>query len=190
MPPAVRRAWKRAAPSSLAPLLGALALLAATPAAAQTVRYGIVEDSVRAALESAWSDDPRQVERAYCVRRARISARPVGPGAVDTIIRVLAVRPAPVRDAGPNHADFDCPPGTPSLHVLPPATCVGDDPRWCEAGGSGAYSCQPSRDDYLTLVRLGDPFGVIQCDRRSFRFYYPSEFVVAPRPTRGARGAP
>ena len=153
------------------------ALLTAAPAAAQTVRFGVIGDAVRAQLEQSWSEEPRQVERAYCVRRARISARVVGPGAVDTIIRVLAIRPAPVRSAGPNHADFECPRGTPSLHVHPPATCVGDDDRFCESGGPGAFSCQPSRDDYATLVRLGDPYGIIQCDRRSFRFYYPSEFA-------------
>jgi len=151
-------------------------VLGTTPAAAQTVRFGVIGDSVRATLERAWSEDPRQVERAYCVRRARISARAVGPGAVDTIIRVLAIRPAPVRSSGPNHADFACPPGTPSLHVHPPATCPGDDVRFCEPGGPAAFSCQPSRDDYATLVRLGDPYAIIQCDRRSFRFYYPSEF--------------
>ena len=162
-------------PPWLVPLLAGA--LAGAPAGAQTVRFGIIADSVRAALDSAWSEDPRQAERAYCVRRARISARRVGPGAVDTIIRVLAIRPAPTRDAGPNHADFDCPPGTPSLHVHPPATCVGTDVQWCEAGGPGAFSCQPSREDYVTLVRLGHPYAIIQCDRRSFRFYYPSEFV-------------
>jgi hypothetical protein len=170
------RAPARPAAAALAAALFAT-LLAAAPLSAQTVRYGVIGDSVRAALERAWSDDPRQVERAYCVRRARVSARPVAPGAVDTIIRVLAVRPAPVRSAGPNHADFECPRGTPSLHVHPPATCPGGDAQFCEAGGPGAYSCQPSRDDYTTLVRRGDPYSVIQCDRRSFRFYYPSEFT-------------
>ena len=166
-------------PAALVAVLGAFSLAAAPARAlgAQTVRFGLIADSVRAELERAWTEEPRQVERAYCVRRARISARPVGPGSIDTIIRVLAIRPAPVRAAGPNHADFECPPGTPSLHSHPPATCPGGDPRFCEAGGPAAFSCQPSREDYATLVRLGDPYGIIQCDRRSFRFYYPSEFV-------------
>lgn len=164
------------------PLLAALMFATvAARAGAQTVRYGVIDEPVRATLEAAWSEDPRQVERAYCVRRARVSARPAGPGAVDTIIKVLAVRPAPVRAAGPNHADFECPRGTPSLHVHPPATCVGDDAQFCEPGGSGAFSCQPSRADYTTLVRLGLPYAIIQCDRRSFRFYYPSEFVAERR---------
>lgn len=158
-------------------MVAAATAATAAPAAAQTVRYGVIDPAVRETLEGAWSEDPRQVERAYCVRRARISARPVGPGAVDTIIRVLAIRPAPVREAGPNHADFACPRGTPSLHVHPPATCVGEDAQFCEAGGTGAFSCQPSRADYTTLVSLGHPYAIIQCDRRSFRFYYPSEFV-------------
>ena len=32
-----------------------------------------------------------------------------------------------------------------------------------------AYSCQPSRDDYEKLIRRGDQFAVIQCDRVAFR---------------------
>ena len=179
MPASPQTPVRRAAAVLPAVLVAALlaSLLAAAPLGAQTVRYGVIGDSVRAELERAWSDDPRQVERAYCVRRARVSARVVAAGAVDTIIRVLALRPAVVRSAGPNHADFECARGTPSLHVHPPATCPGDDAQFCEPGGPGAYSCQPSREDYVTLVRRGDPYSVIQCDRRSFRFYYPSEFT-------------
>jgi hypothetical protein len=143
----------------------------------QTVRFGTVAQEVRAALDSAWRDDPGQVERAYCVRRARLAAQAVRPGVVDSIFRVLAVRPAEVREAGPNYALFDCPRGTPELHTHSPATCPSDDARWCEAGGPDAYSCQPSRGDYEKLARRGDQFGIIQCDRHTFRFYYPSEYA-------------
>jgi hypothetical protein len=165
------------------PLL-AVALLGAAATSrlgAQTVRYGVLGDSVREQLRRAWSDEPTQVERAYCVRRARIVARPVSPTAVDTVIRVLAVAPAPVRAADPNHVDFDCKPGTPELHTHTPATCMSDDPTWCVADGPGAYSCQPSREDYEKLVRRGDEFAIIQCDRKTFRFYYPSEYLLSSR---------
>jgi hypothetical protein len=168
----------------------ALALLfwagAAPALSAQTVRFGTVAEDVRAALDSAWRDDPAQAERAYCVRRARLAAHVVRPGAVDSIFRVLALRPAEVRDAGPNYALFDCPQGTPELHTHSPATCPSDDTRWCEAGGPDAYSCQPSRGDYEKLARRGDPFGVVQCDRHTFRFYYPSEYTGAASPPRAA----
>ncbi|HEU4565497.1 MAG TPA: hypothetical protein VFS05_12635, partial [Gemmatimonadaceae bacterium] len=138
-------------------------------------------EEARARLEKSWSDDPRQSERAFCVRRARIAQEVVRPGAVDTIIRVMEVRPAAVREAGPNYALFECPPGTPELHTHPPASCPNDDPKWCTAGGPDAYSCQPSRGDYEKLARRGDEYAIIQCGRTTFRFYYPSEFVVTAR---------
>ena len=149
----------------------------ATAVPAQVVRYGVMGDSVRAELRGAWTDDSTQSERAYCVRRARIAARPVLDGAVDTIIRVIEVVPAKVRAADPNHVDFECAHGTPELHTHTPETCITDDPHFCTAGGPGAYSCQPSRQDYEKLVRRGDEYAIIQCDRQTFRFYYPSEFL-------------
>jgi len=172
---------------SLAALLAAAMAVAAAPARAQTVRFGIVAEEVRAQLDSSWNEDPRQVERAYCVRRARVVAQPLGTRGVDSIYRVLAVRSADVREAGPSYAVFECPAGTPELHTHTPATCANDDPQWCVAGGPDAYSCQPSRGDYEKLVRRGDQFAVIQCDRRVFRFYFPHEF--APHAT-AAGGEP
>jgi hypothetical protein len=175
-----RTGARRPTTTAAAALLGAALALAAAETRAQTVRYGVMGESVRARLDSAWSDDPRQVERAYCVRRARISEVRVAPGALDSIIRVLDVRPAAVREAGPNHAVFECAPGTPELHTHPPATCPTEDTRWCVAGGPDAYSCQPSRGDYEKLLRRRDPYGVIQCGASTFRFFYPSEFGPAP----------
>src|SRR5215210_5191837 len=158
-----------------ATLLLAATLLGAPPARAQTVHYGVMEDSVRAALARQWSDDSAQVERAYCIARARIVVHPVSPSALDSIFRVTAVRPADAHEAGLNHMEFECPRGTPELHTHTPATCVGEDARWCVAGGPLAYSCQPSREDLEKLARRGDQFGIVQCDRNAFRFYYPSE---------------
>lgn len=168
--------------SAVALLLAAAALTVPAALGAQVVRYGIVGDSARSRLARAWSDDAHQVEQAYCVRRARISEERTGPGAVDTLIRVIDVRPAQVREAGPNHAVFECAPGTPELHTHAPATCPTDDPQWCKAGGPDAYSCQPSRGDYEKLARRGDAYGIIQCSREVFRFYYPSEYALAGAP--------
>ena len=147
------------------------------PLFAQTVHYGVVSDSIREVLADAWRVDSTQVERAYCVRRVRISPHRISATAVDSIFRVIAVEPAAVRTADPNHVDFACAPGTPELHTHTPATCLSDDVHFCVAEGPLAYSCQPSRDDYEKLLRRGDPFGVVQCDRKAFRFYYPSEYV-------------
>lgn len=159
-----------------------LLTIAAPVCGAQTVRFGVVSDSVRALLRRAWSDDSAQSERAYCVRRARIVAHPISPTQVDSIFHVLEVRPAHVIAASPNHVEFACARGTPELHTHTPATCYANDPQWCTKGGPDAYSCQPSRADYEKLLDRGDPFAIIQCDRVAFRFYYPSDYAPPIKP--------
>ena len=168
--------WRRT--SRWAAAVAGLAAAAAPAAPAQVVRFGVMEDSARAVLRAAWRVDSAQPERAYCVRRVRIVARVISPTKVDSIFHVLEVRPAHVDAASPNHVSFECHQGTPELHTHTPATCVSDDPQYCRAGGPEAYSCQPSRADYEKLIRRGDPFAVIQCDRVAFRFYYPSDYVA------------
>jgi hypothetical protein len=175
----------------LTALLSMTFIAGARVARAQTVRYGVMGDSVTAQLRAAWSEDPTQVERAYCVQRARISSAPALGGGSDSIYRVLSVRPAPIGgQQDPNHVNFDCPKGTPELHTHTPATCLTDDVDSCRADGPLAYSCQPSRDDYEVLIDRGDQYAIIQCDRRAFRFYYPSEYVVPPKRVSTAGSAP
>ena len=157
---------------------------------AQAVRYGVMGDSVTAQLRAAWTDDSTQSERAYCVQRARITSRPALGGGTDSIFRVLAVKPAIITGQDPNHVQFQCAAGTPELHTHTPATCLTDDAGSCRADGPLAYSCQPSRSDYEELVTRGDQYGIIQCDRRAFRFYYPSEYVLGPPRARIGGSAP
>jgi hypothetical protein len=159
----------------------------ASPAAAQSVRFGVVMDQARRALEPTWSEDPQQFERAYCITNWTVAVDRVtkNPPQQDSIFRVQAVTPADLRSATPNSADFECPPGVPELHTHPPATCASDNVAWCVAGGPDAYSCQPSRGDLVKLVRRGDPFGVIQCDKRAFRFFFPTEYI---HPVQAASG--
>ena len=164
-------------------LLVAMFGMGARQLCAQTVRYGVMGDSVTAELRAAWSDDSTQSERAYCVQRARISSRPTLGGGVDSIFRVLAVKPATPTSQDPNHVQFECAKGTPELHTHTPATCLTDDKSSCRADGPLAYSCQPSRSDYEELLARGDEYAIIQCDRRAFRFYYPSEYVPDPHKT-------
>ena len=157
---------------------------------AQTVRYGVIGDSVTAQLRSAWTDDSTQSERAYCVQRARITSRPALGGGTDSIFRVLAVKPAVTTGQDPNHVQFECAAGTPELHTHTPATCLTDDTESCRADGPLAYSCQPSRSDYEELITRGDQYAIIQCDRRAFRFYYPSEFASSAQRVHTASSAP
>jgi hypothetical protein len=163
-----------------------VALLAAvcvtTTVNAQAVRLGVVMDGPRKELVAAWDDmNPKQVERAYCVVDwsygvYHVSKTP--PIQDDTVFRVFAIKNVDVTNATPISADFECPSGSPELHIHTPTTCMGDDKETCKLGGLNAYSCQPSRDDYEKLARRRDAFGVIQCDKRSFRFYYPAEYVM------------
>ena len=171
-----------------AALLVAMVAGSARPLSAQVVRYGVMGDSVTAELRAAWSDDSVQSERAYCVQRARISSRPTLGGGIDSIFRVLAVKPATPTSQDPNHVQFECAKGTPELHTHTPATCLTDDASSCRADGPLAYSCQPSRSDYEELLARGDEYGIIQCDRRAFRFYYPSEYAPQTQKARTAMG--
>ncbi len=169
------------------PSIGLLALLLAAGGprlSAQTVRYGVMGDSVTQQLRAAWTDDSTQVERGYCVQRARITSRPSLGGGSDSIYRILAVKPAVTSGQDPNHVTFACAHGTPQLHTHTPATCLTDDAGSCRADGPLAYSCQPSRSDYEVLIDRGDQYAIIQCDRRAFRFYYPGDYVV-PRQSPG-----
>ena len=169
-------------------LLAVMLVLVRGESGAQTVRYGVMGDTVTAQLRAAWSDDSTQNERAYCVQRARITSRPTLGGGVDSIFRVLAVKPAVVTSQDPNHVQFECARGTPELHTHTPATCLTDDAGSCRADGPLAYSCQPSRSDFEELLARGDQYGIIQCDRRAFRFYYPSEYEPSPQNGRVSTG--
>ncbi|MEP7086916.1 MAG: hypothetical protein ABI884_06235 [Gemmatimonadota bacterium] len=157
---------------------------------AQTVRYGVMGDSVTAQLRAAWTDDSTQSERAYCVQRARVTSRPSLGGGSDSIYRVLAVKPAATTEQDPNHVTFACAHGTPQLHTHTPATCLTDDAGSCRADGPLAYSCQPSRSDYEVLLDRGDQYAIIQCDRRAFRFYYPGDYKVPAQKTSTNATAP
>ncbi|HJU91038.1 MAG TPA: hypothetical protein VJ672_16755 [Gemmatimonadaceae bacterium] len=156
-----------------------LLVVPAPVASAQAVRFGVVMEQARRSLEPTWSEDPQQFERAYCVSNWTVAVDRVtrNPLQQDSVFRVFAVTPADLRSATPNSADFECPPGVPELHTHPPATCASDNVAWCIAGGPDAFSCQPSRGDLVKLVRRGDPFGVIQCDKRAFRFFFPAEYA-------------
>ncbi len=159
--------------------------LTARATAAQVVRYGAVTSEARTILENMWSDEPHQNERAYCASNWSASAmaeRSSAPTREDSVYNVTVVQRSPVRASGPNSVDFECPSGVPEIHTHTPTTCVGDDLASCIVGGINAYSCQPSRQDLEKLVRRGDPFAVVQCDLRAFRFYYPQEYVAGSAP--------
>lgn len=161
------------------------------PVSAQAVRLGVVMDLPRQVLEASWTDEPRQVERAYCITDYSYGVYHISrvpPIQDDTVFRVFAVRDADASNAGPSAVDFDCPDGMPELHIHTPTTCMGDDVSTCVGGGLNAYSCQPSRGDLEKLVRRRDQFAVLQCDKHVFRFYYPTEYGPPPPTIASAPG--
>ena len=169
-------------PSLLTALLAPY-LAVAPSASPQAVRYGVVMADARDSLEHTWTDSVRQVERAYCVVGWSIGVHHVTrqpPYMDDSLFRVYLVSPAAVRSAGTSTVDFDCPEGVPELHTHTPTTCLRGDPRECVLGGPDAFSCQPSRADLEKLQMRNDRFGVIQCDRRVFRFYIVDDYRRPP----------
>jgi hypothetical protein len=168
-------------------VVGVSVAASASALRAQTVRLGVIMDGARQTLADAWTDAPRQVERAYCVRDWATGVHHVSKTPAiqdDSVFRVFEIEPADAHNAGPMSIDFSCPPGMPEVHIHTPTTCLGNDLSTCVTGGQNAYSCQPSRGDLEKLVRRGDQFAVVQCDERAFRFYYPSEYI-APTVTSG-----
>lgn len=171
-----RRGARRLA--ALLPVVVALGGFA-RPAGAQGVKLGVVMNGPRSTLEQAWTEDPHQVERAYCVADYSVSVNHIrreSQAESDSVFRVFAIRNVATSNARPESVDFACPAGMPELHTHTPTTCFGNGVEQCDFGGLNAFSCQPSREDLEKLLSRGDAFGVVQCDRRAFRFYYPSEY--------------
>ncbi len=149
-----------------------------------TVYYGVLMPAAREYLESRWSEAPDQLERGYCVGAISYSVqwaydkrgRTLGK---EVLARVWSIYEADtLKGATPSSiADLGCVDGKPTVHTHPPTTCEDDeDATTCVFGGSSAFQCQPSRTDFMTLVRDKHRFSVIQCDKRAFRFYWPSEY--------------
>lgn len=157
-----------------------LLLLLSSRVEGQSVRLGVVMDPARTILAKAWNDtDAKQNERAYCANKGQwyVSAHwsDSTETVKDTLIRVMFVEEVLTADADNTSISFDCAPGSIELHVHPPTSCAGNNQNWCQLGGIGAYQCQPSRKDLEKLIKRGDPFAIIQCDRWTYRFYYPFE---------------
>ena len=149
-----------------------------------TVYYGVMAEPARHYLDSLWTDNPRQVERGYCVGAVSYNVQRAFDAwgrflGKEVIARVWTVlEPDSISGQTPSAIDvLRCPAGHQHIHTHPPTTCTDDEKvSTCVYGGTNAWQCQPSRVDLMVLVASGDRFGVIQCDRRAFRFYWPSEY--------------
>src|SRR5579863_6977981 len=62
-----RRTIDRMRGAVIVGLLVVASAVVSLSARAQVMRYGVVMDAARNALAAQWTDEPKQVERAYCV---------------------------------------------------------------------------------------------------------------------------
>lgn len=124
-----------------------------------SVRIGVVSEPAFDALAADWRrhDKPGVVERGYCITQWYRSRYPDSELA-DSIVRVTRVERAVTDGARSNGINMACPQGTPTLHTHPL-----DD---------GYPNCDASKPDFDTAQEDGEPFFVIQCDRRTFVFFY------------------
>lgn len=165
-------------------LLGLLGCVANQP----VIQFGMVTDPARTAMELAWSEHPDQAETAWCVTgwlplsslgqdSATIGGEHIGlsgnareqPPFIGAV--VYAVKRAPYEsatNAGVN--GIHCGDGVPVIHTHTPTTC--DTVGRCRTGGPDAWQCAPSREDYRLLLLTHTPYGVVQCDRHGFVFYW------------------
>lgn len=151
--------------------------------ARHTMYYGMLANPAREYLESKWTDSTYQVEQGYCVDKAiYYQSQQSDSQGRNYLVMVLNVLPALARKQSYYEGTFTCPKNMPLVHTHPPITCRQlqsadlSQTLSCERGGPNAFQCEPSRKDYMSLLQTGLPFGVIQCDRRAFVFYWPHQY--------------
>lgn len=147
------------------------------PTTPTVVIYPAVVGEARATLEKDWNDsDAYQPERGYCVTEFVQAGVPTEHGQPGYNIWIVVKKVVPASDPSNStrRSMVNCPPGQPTLHTHPPATCDRAGAN-CTLGGEGAYECAPSRQDLESLILLENNWGIIQCDRHAFRFFYPFE---------------
>lgn len=123
------------------------------------VRVGIVRPWALMVLMADWDASDTAHERGYCVTVAVRVPYPK-PDIADSVYIVWGVTPALEHGSGEDWINYRCAPGQPSVHTHPTH--------------GGVPNCDPSKPDRLTLRRERAPFAVVQCDRGTFRFYYPT----------------
>lgn len=151
----------------------ALALSLAAGRVAEGQRVVVLSNTARTVLAKDWDahqGEPRQLERAFCVTYSVIEF------AEETAYRVDSIEPAKIYESGPNGILFFCALGAhrAALHVHTPQSCYTEAGK-CDDGGDYAFQCFPSDTDLRGLDGRGEPFGLIQCDRKAVIAFWPSD---------------
>lgn len=146
-----------------------------------TLFYGAVINPAREVLEASWTDSVESGSKGYCARRVRYYHEDSVDSYGGKAFLALVIEVVPADTANRKMADaglFSCPRYMPLIHTHPPITCrqfMAEDSSQilsCAPGGLDAYQCAPSREDYAALIKTGEPFGAIQCDRHAIVFYW------------------
>lgn len=139
---------------------------------------GFVAGAARARLTADWTENPYQTERGYCVDSMHLDTAWARAGY--RAVYVTAISRAKAKDSTQETIDFGCPVGHPMVHTHA-AYC--DMTQWgvdlfsCSMDRPEALQCQPSLPDVASLLTSKAPFGVIQCGKRQFRFYFATDYL-------------
>jgi hypothetical protein len=134
-------------------------------------RFVVMDDYVREYLAKEW--DKNQTlplhERGYCLRFQ------LDFWADEVAYRVTQISEPDNSDASTHDIDFTCPKKLgeviAEVHIHPAQTCASETQCW--PGGIYGYQCLPSDADRRYLKFAGQPFGMVQCDRKAVVFYFP-----------------
>lgn len=151
-------AMKRLGLALLAIILGSCMEACACHKPPEVTRIGIMRPQALRVLAEGWDTAQNANEKGYCVTIAYHAPYP-DPRLADSVYVVWSVTPAPTDSAGPTWVNYHCPVGDPSVHTHP----------WHGA----PPDCDPSKPDRQSLKHERAPFAVVQCDRYTFRFFYP-----------------
>lgn len=136
--------------------------------------YGYVMGAAREFLSSKWdTTNAYQVERIYQVSKdSWYEGDPDQSG--HRLVIVTEIVPCEVIYATPFKIKSKCPdPTAPTIHVHTPTSC--DTAGACALGGYQAFDPNPSVSDRKVLAMTGAAYSVVQSDRNTFTFYFPTE---------------
>lgn len=139
---------------------------------------GFVSGAARQRLTADWTENPYQTERGYCVDSMHLDTTWARSGY--RAVYVTAITRAKAKDSTQETIDFGCRVGQPMIHTHAAycdITQWGVDLYSCSMDRPEALQCQPSLPDVASLLISKAPFGVIQCGRRQFRFYFATDYL-------------
>jgi hypothetical protein len=162
---------------------GAATYESASDKGPEVYRAGFMEPSLRdSVLAKAWSYETGQYERGGCMPRGSWRAYPTAASAdgkaLDSGYYVYRIDFQNSATAHPTSIQLNCGKGVPFFHTHPYQSCDDSgNSATCKSGGWYASFCEPSKADLRLMYEMRAPFGVIQCDRFAFRFFFLADII-------------